>query len=290
MTVHEPDIQSYLTEAIPGYLQILGDFGTGFHPFCRRTPPNGEQPTQLPRGLGLDVLSIIDAKRILALELKKTDHETRTLGDFQPGQKAFLKYVDQLAFCNAYLVFDRMPSLNLYSVKGLRAQQVARLNRMAAVPPQLVDAVEASPASYIGLGAIGSTMLDVVTRIVFDLPQGEADAYALMDYLGEHVDEINNCFFWFFGEDYALGLTLEEFKRSFAHLADVRASATGEGLRTAFEALRSVRNKKDSTAQELTDAETAYLTARDDHLAQALAVAKNPDDDKKGGGGPRKIF
>ncbi|MYN16796.1 hypothetical protein GTP81_08530 [Rugamonas sp. FT107W] len=229
MVVHEPDLQSYLTEAIPGYLQILGDFGTGFHPFCRRTPPSGEQPTELPRGLGLDVLSIVDAKRILALELKKTDHETRTLGDFQPGQKAFLKYVDKLPFCNAYLVFDRMPSLNMYDVRGLRAQQVARLNRMAAVPPQLVDAVEASPASYIGPGAIGSTMLDVVTRIVFDLQQGTADAYALMDYLGEHVDEINNCFFWFFGEDYALGLTLDELKRSFAHLAEQSSPGASAG-------------------------------------------------------------
>lgn len=277
MSAHELDIQGYLTGAITGHLQTLSEMVGAYHSFFRQTPPNSEQPTELPRGIGFDVLAIIDAKKILAIELKKTDHVKKKFGEFVPGQKEFLAYVDQLDHCVGCLAFDRVPSLNFHEVKNYRAQHLARLNALTVVRPRMFADAEKNPNLYIGERALGSTMLDVLTRIIFDLPDGDPDIQELMTYFGENVEDINNCILWFIGDGYARELTVAEVKRAFDYFRDVNATPTGKAFRKAYERLSSVRKRPNAKAAQVVVEQEAYQRERKSYLEEARVAAQAPD-------------
>jgi hypothetical protein len=224
MPDHEQDVQTCLTYAIPRYAEHLGDLTKKFVEYVAKTPPNSEQPTDLPRGLGVDVLAILGARRVLALEVKKVDHETQRLGKVEDAQVAFLQRLEKNALFESYIVFDRLPDLRFKAVESYPARSLAQLNAIAAVRPNVIDSAKKDIAKLIGPKANGLTMLDVITRVMCELPESDPDIANLFALLTKNLSAMNNCILWFFGDGYVADLSLEQAQAALVELIQLKGT------------------------------------------------------------------
>lgn len=293
MPDHEQDVQTILTAAIPGCAEHLGGLINRFVDHATKTPPSSEQPTDKPRGIGIDVLAILDARRVLALEVKKVTHHLPRLGKVEDAQIQFLHLLEKHAMFDSYLVFDRVPDLRFLGLRSHVARYLAQLGGIAAVRPDSAKDAMTGIGNFIGQKACGLTMLDVITRIVFEAPEVDPSISGLIDVLLGRVPEINNCVLWFFGEGYVKELTVAEVRKAFGDLAKVDQSKGGS-LILAHEALRTLRNANPKpNVQALQQAQSNYDTARRAYLdaVRARAVAEDCDDANDAeievGGGPK---
>ncbi|WP_426112649.1 hypothetical protein [Massilia sp. PWRC2] len=279
MPDHEQDVQTILTAAIPGCATHLGNLVNRFVDHASKTPPASEQPTDKPRGLGLDVLAILDARRVLALEVKKVTHHVPRLGKVEDAQIAFLQRLEQHALFDSYMVFDRLPDLRFLALQSHVARNLAQLGGIAAVRPDSASIAIKGIGQFIGQQASGLTMLDVITRIVFEAPEVDPSIQGLVDVLVQHVPEINNCILWFFGDGYVEKLTLAEVRQALDDLAKVD-QATGTTLIAAHEALRRLRNTKPAASSKaIQDAQNNYNKARTAYLDAVRAAVVTDDHD-----------
>lgn len=287
MPDHELDVQTCLTTAIPRYAEHLGDLVGEFIDYKNKTPPNSEQPTDLPRGVGVDVLAVIGARRVLALEAKKVDHNKRRLGKVEKNQVEFLNRLEKSAMFESYIVFDRLPDLHFDAVKSHPARRLAQLNAIAAVRPDLIEEAEERIGDFIGPKANGLTMLDVITRVVFEQPEAPPpDMVALYELLAENISGINNCTLWFFGDGFVINLTVDQARAALAEFAQMMNSAELARLVTEYENLRSARKTgSDASTTAIQEAQESYRLAQQTYLlavqSRVSAIPKGAQEDEE---------
>lgn len=277
MPDHELDVQTCLTTAIPRYVEHLGELTGKFINFKTKTPPNSEQPTDLPRGVGVDVLAILDARKALALEAKKVEHQKARLNKVDAEQVEFLERLEKNARFESYIVFDRLPNLHFDGVENYLARRIAQLNSIVAIRPAFIANAIENIGDFIGPKANGLTMLDVITRAAFEQPNLDPNAPQLLKLLADNLPAMNNCILWFFGDDYVRGLTLDQARAALSELLQTN-SVEGKMLRDAYDNLQLLKKSK-AKAGALKDAKDAYDLAADAYLSTVRSnVVDNSQD------------
>jgi hypothetical protein len=271
MPDYEQDVQTILTMAIPLSVAHLGDMVNRFVDYATKTPPPSEQPTDKPRGIGLDVLTLLDARRVLALEAKKVAHKTGSLGKVEDAQIKFLQLLEEHAMFDSYFVFDRLPNLRFLHLKSHPARALAQLGGIAAVRPSSVEDAIKETKKFIGQKASGLTMLDVITRIVFEEPEVDPSVSGLFEVIEKNFAELNNCVLWFIVEGHVEELTLEQVRNAVMECIAV-GGQSGKNLLNAHNTLRSLRNKRTNADSEAVhQAELNYGAAKTAYLAAVRA-------------------
>lgn len=292
MPDHELDVQTCLTAAIPRCAELFGKWINKFIEYQTKTPPNSEQPTDLPRGVGIDVIGILAARKVLALEAKKVDHKTQKLGKVESAQVEFLKRLEQHALFECYLVFDKVPDLRFDDLPSWEARRTAQLNAIAAVHPASAGSATKNIADLIGAKASGLTMLDVITRIVFETPDTDPSVFGLCEVLAKNLTAMNNCVLWFFGDGYVLDLTLDQVKKAMDELVKIDSTNHGRALVAAHETLRRLRRDKAKVgAGAIQKAKDDYGTAVQGYLTAVrhnATAAPDADDMEMEAGGTVK--
>ena len=276
MPDHEQDVQTSLTAAIPLTAAFFGNMLGRKIKHAAKTPPSSEQPTEKPRGIGLDVLTLLDARRVLALEAKKVDHEKGRLAKVEDVQIKFLQQLEKQAMVDSYFVFDRVPDFRFLHLDDNFAPALATLGAIAAVPPDSIEVAIEETKKFIGQKASGLTMLDVVTRIIFEPPEVDPNIVGLMSVIAEIISNLNNCVLWFFTDGYVEELTIDQVRKAFLDCTTVGGKKGKDLLRT-HAILRSIRTKRQRDVKAEQQANSDYEAAKIAYLAAVHAAAVDGD-------------
>lgn len=270
MSIQEIEVQRVMTGAVDRYIELLSK--DGLIKYKCTTRANRSQSTYDPEHLGVDVLGILDAKKILAFELKKTTHgSTPSLPAVDKNQLDFLIEIQKASTIESYVVFDTIEDFEGTSHTGsLRA--IGQLASLAAIPPNWASekkiiktfACQQSPAS---------TVLDVFSR---SLARNTADtdgaADLLLELMQKKVYHINNCFLWFIANESVLGLTQDEVQSIVNQLLDIKSLPEGMALVLAW---RNYRNARKPATMQNEESQAllceAYMQARSNFLTAVCA-------------------
>jgi hypothetical protein len=280
----ETDLQRVLTHAVPRYVEFLSERAHEALRFECITRANSNQNPDDPNAVGVDMLSILAADKLLAMELKKClfDDEGKNpqIGKFAEGQLSLLERMVTHPSVSAYVVYNTLPEFECAHLPHGPQRIVAQLSAMTALPPKMFKYKQETLHSlFAGHESVGATVLDVMTNALLQrVPNIEMPFVQWLEFFQTSIGSMNNAVLWFISDGYVRGLTLAELRAALPQLLQVQSSSEGVVLIKAYRLRQHYRRHRSGDAQAIQTAEVTYNLAQQAYLASvrqhAIDLAK----------------
>lgn len=273
MAWDEQDIQRVLTDAVNRYVELLSERAPEPLRYECITRSSGNQSPFDPNSVGIDVLSILAADRLLAIELKKCKFDDQgqrpKIGVFKDGQLELLERLTKQPSVSAYVVFNTLPKFEFPELPRGPQRTALELSSMAALPPRIFNqSPEILNGYFAGKGAVGATALDAFTKALVQRPLNKGTPFAQwLEVFQMSVGSINNCILWFISDGYVHELTFDQLQIALPHLQQLLLLPKGKSLIEAHRLLQYLRRHKSTDVTAIAEAEQIFKKAQQECLA-----------------------
>lgn len=281
MAWDEQDLQRVLTDAVNRYVEVLSERAPEPLRYECITRSSGNQSPFDPKSVGVDVLSILAADRLVAVELKKCQFDEQglrpSIGQFKEGQLELLERLTKQPSVSAFVVFNTLPKFEYSELPRGPQRTVVELSSMAALPPRVFNQKsEILNSFFAGHGAVGSTALDAFTKALVQQPLNAGTPFAKwLEVFQTSIGSMNNCILWFISDGYVHGLTFNELQIALPHLQQLMLLPEGITLIKAHRMLQHLRRHKSKEIIAIEKAIDIFERAQQECLAAVRQHAKD---------------